>query len=88
MASKHWGQGYKLSIQLIYMHNADINECVRNTDGCDHNCSNTIGSYECSCRTGYSLAANRRSCEGMVYTFHQLSNTTATSRGKATVTDL
>ncbi|MCG8621971.1 MAG: hypothetical protein MJE68_08265 [Proteobacteria bacterium] len=51
----------------MHCNNADINECVRNTDGCDHNCVNTIGSYTCSCRTGYSLEANRRSCEGMVH---------------------
>ena len=34
----------------------DIDECTRDTDFCDTNaeCSDTIGSYECFCRTGYS----------------------------------
>ena len=42
----------------------DINECrVRNGD-CDHTCTNTLGSYYCSCKDGYKLAANQRDCEG------------------------
>jgi hypothetical protein len=36
-----------------------------------HRYSNTIGSYTCSCRTGYSLAANRHSHQGTAHTFHQ-----------------
>ena len=31
----------------------DINVCNLNTDGCAHICTNTIGSYVCSCRPGY-----------------------------------
>ena len=46
---------------------ADINECSRGTDLCDHNCHNTIGSYYCSCNTGYFLTANGYSCHGMYY---------------------
>ena len=36
----------------------DINECDTNNGGCDHNCTNTIGSFECSCSTGYHLCDN------------------------------
>ena len=43
---------------------ADINECTTGTHQCAHNCQNTIGSYTCSCRTGYRLASNGRSCYG------------------------
>ena len=43
---------------------ADANECVQNTDGCAHNCSNTIGSYTCSCETGYSLDDDDHGCTG------------------------
>ena len=43
----------------------DINECSRGTDLCDQNCHNTIGSYYCSCNTGYFLTANGYSCHGM-----------------------
>ena len=44
----------------------DINECNANTDSCGQLCSNTIGSYTCSCRAGYSLGSNGRSCNGMI----------------------
>ena len=43
----------------------DINECSRGTDLCEHNCHNTIGSYYCSCDTGYFLTANGYSCHGI-----------------------
>ena len=42
----------------------DIDECTEGTHQCDHNCSNNVGSYTCSCRTGYRLAADGRSCVG------------------------
>ena len=34
----------------------DIDECAAGTDGCDENanCTNTDGSYTCSCLSGYS----------------------------------
>ena len=43
---------------------SDINECAIDMDGCAHDCINTIGSYVCSCRTGYRLASNGHSCLG------------------------
>ena len=40
----------------------DINECLTNNGGCDENadCKNTLGSFSCSCKTGYS--GNGTSC--------------------------
>ena len=46
---------------------ADINECILNSDDCAHICTNTIGSYHCICRTGYRLAADRHTCEGICH---------------------
>ena len=40
----------------------DINECTEGTDGCSQTCTNTVGSYECSCGVGYRLASDRHSC--------------------------
>ena len=35
---------------------SDINECDRYLDNCDINaeCSNTVGSYNCTCNMGYT----------------------------------
>ena len=43
---------------------ADVNECVMGTDMCEGNCHNTVGSYTCSCSTGYTLGVDRQSCTG------------------------
>ncbi|KAL1021714.1 hypothetical protein UPYG_G00017080 [Umbra pygmaea] len=40
----------------------DIDECNNQNGGCGHECNNTLGSYHCSCHTGYSLAG-RHMCE-------------------------
>lgn len=33
----------------------DINECAAANGGCEQNCTNSIGSYNCSCISGYDL---------------------------------
>ena len=51
---------------------SDINECdkiigdVVSKGGCQQICSNTIGTYVCSCNDGYSLTVDGRTCEGML----------------------
>ena len=49
----------------------DINECATNNGGCGQVCTNTVGSYSCSCNTGYTLSSNQKSCTGMNL-FHSL----------------
>ena len=42
---------------------SDINEC--DNSPCDGNCTNTLGSYRCSCDPGYLLSTvNNQSCVG------------------------
>ncbi|XP_020713717.1 dorsal-ventral patterning protein tolloid isoform X2 [Ceratitis capitata] len=48
--------GFSAKIQV------DLNECSINNGGCQHNCINTLGSYDCSCRNGYTLHQNRHNC--------------------------
>ena len=43
----------------------DINECTMRTDNCEQNCTNTVGSYNCSCNAGFSLNSNGRNCTGI-----------------------
>ena len=45
----------------------DVDECAEDTDGCDQTCTNSIGSYDCSCNTGYRLDTDRHTCNGDVY---------------------
>ena len=40
----------------------DTNECILNNGGCSQICVNTIGSYNCSCNTGYESIG--QDCDG------------------------
>ncbi|KAJ8300025.1 hypothetical protein KUTeg_021544 [Tegillarca granosa] len=40
----------------------DIDECEEDVGICQHNCTNTVGSFICSCPPGYKLARNKRKC--------------------------
>ena len=49
---------------IITTDTLDINECNTNNGGCSHSCTNTEGSYYCSCDEGYVLDANDHACNG------------------------
>ena len=51
-----------LSNLMVNFHLQDINECMANTDGCEQTCTNTDGSFECSCDSGFVLAGDGRTC--------------------------
>ncbi|XP_005106845.3 uncharacterized protein LOC101847898 [Aplysia californica] len=40
----------------------DVNECRTDKHNCTHSCTNTYGSYVCSCPSGFVLAEDRRTC--------------------------
>uniref|UniRef100_A0A670IF80 Hemicentin 1 n=1 Tax=Podarcis muralis TaxID=64176 RepID=A0A670IF80_PODMU len=40
----------------------DINEC-ENRDACQHDCRNTLGSYQCFCPAGYQVMPNGKTCQ-------------------------
>jgi len=52
----------------VYVHNwhmlVDIPECLRNKGGCQHRCHNTVGSYYCTCYSGYQLRSDKHLCRG------------------------
>ena len=43
----------------------DVDECQTDEHNCNQTCTNTLGSFECSCRAGYSLQDDGVMCEGM-----------------------
>lgn len=51
-----------LIVTTLYLSDAD--ECKINNGGCQHFCTDTPGSYTCSCKPGYKLMSNGRSCQG------------------------
>jgi len=40
----------------------DIDECAELNGECQHNCTNTNGSYSCSCNKGYKLSEDEHNC--------------------------
>lgn len=42
----------------------DIDECTRETTACSHNCTNTDGSFNCTCNIGHFLLEDRVTCRG------------------------
>jgi len=54
---------YKLvMIRMSCNSSTDINECASDTPPCGQICTNTLGSYQCSCRNGY--VSNGSACDG------------------------
>ena len=53
---------------LTHMHNSDIDECSRRSHNCEQSCTNTEGRFNCSCRDGFLLQNDMRSCQGRAYT--------------------
>ena len=45
---------FKMVKKFDYNLLLDINECLVNNGDCQHICTNTDGSFECSCNTGYT----------------------------------
>ena len=56
---------YVTIVSFLLQNNTDIDECDISNGGCEHNCTNTIGSFVCSCNNGYNLTENGLDCTGM-----------------------
>lgn len=52
-------------VLLLHLLSVDTNECDLENGGCEHFCTNFVGSYECNCLNGYYLAPNGHDCIGM-----------------------
>lgn len=40
-----------------------MDECLENKGDCEHNCVNEVGSYKCTCKEGFKLRDDNRTCE-------------------------
>ena len=56
------GKTYFNFFVIIINQKIDIDECIEGTSGCNQVCSNTLGSYECSCERGYELDTDNHTC--------------------------
>ena len=52
-----------MTFSCLYIY-SDIDECLSNNGGCNHNCHDSDGSYTCSCNDGYQLNSDGHTCEG------------------------
>jgi len=41
----------------------DVDECTEESLDCEQVCVNTVGSYRCECREGFSLRSDNHTCE-------------------------
>ena len=48
---------------------SDVDECASGVSRCTQTCLNTIGSYTCSCTTGYRLDRDGYTCNGIDLTY-------------------
>ena len=56
--------GKKHTDLLFHTLLSDINECLLDSSLCDHNCTNTVGSYDCVCDEGYEPVFGSGKCKG------------------------
>ena len=53
---------HTLGYCMTFLHTSDINECRTDSHGCEQNCQNTKGSYQCFCNEGYALHIGQKYC--------------------------
>ena len=60
---------YEIQLVAVLLHVmsfiVDIDECQIDDGGCSQQCSNTVGSYNCSCISGYELTDDNHTCTGI-----------------------
>lgn len=48
--------------KFSFTYKLDLDECATRNGGCEHDCTNTLGGFQCFCRTGFTLHENQKSC--------------------------
>ena len=52
-------------ITTLFTYFLDIDECSKGISGCTQGCINSVGSYFCTCQTGYYLDSDNTTCLGL-----------------------
>ena len=63
----HRCKWYIYDYVLMFCIQLDIDECATENGGCEVQCTDTNGSFACSCGTGYHLGDDGKSCDGEDY---------------------
>ena len=58
-----YGSVQKVGFSAVFLQ--ELDECKFTNHGCQHECINTLGSYQCACFAGYELQVDGRTCEGL-----------------------
>lgn len=53
-----------IKLKLTIFPKTENNPCKRNNGGCHHTCRYKAGVKACSCRTGFSLQSDGKTCKG------------------------
>lgn len=66
--SSNYTKNIEIFIVYLQISSADVDECLTQKANCDQNavCTNTIGSFVCSCKDGFQ--GNGTFCTGNGYT--------------------
>ncbi|XP_051165744.1 tolloid-like protein 2 isoform X2 [Leptopilina boulardi] len=67
----------KAGFSAIFM--KEFDECALTEHGCEHDCINTLGGYECSCKVGFELHSDGKHCEDACGGIFDFKNGTITS---------
>ena len=60
---QQWQKLHGNSIYHFFL--PDTSEVLEGTHTCDQICTNTEGSFICSCNSGYNTSSDGRSCDGL-----------------------
>lgn len=60
---RYIGNEHKIAFLAFDSFNKDVDECDRFLP-CDQLCTNSDGSFQCSCHTGYRMDNSSQTCEG------------------------
>ena len=49
---------------IICIFHVDIDECETSNGQCTQTCVNSVGSFKCTCKPGYVLSEDLKTCKG------------------------